>query len=140
MLVLVRTLHLGCFGGWFGAQVWTTFFAGKLFWYLIKQYTQCYLHDTCLPRTNKLGVLLQASWWACDPSFFVLGLTMMKYLPRHTFGYVQSKVLPKYFRFGVILSGVSLVTFVIDNPVISTWNFEQKLQVNNCLRRLVHPI
>lgn len=27
---LVRTTHLGCFGAWFGAQVWVTFFAGNL--------------------------------------------------------------------------------------------------------------
>ena len=25
---IVRTAHLGCFGAWFGAQVWVTFFAG----------------------------------------------------------------------------------------------------------------
>lgn len=28
---LVRTTHLGCFGAWFGAQVWVTFFAGNLY-------------------------------------------------------------------------------------------------------------
>lgn len=30
---MVRTAHLGCFGAWFGAQVWVTFFAGNIFTY-----------------------------------------------------------------------------------------------------------
>lgn len=57
---------------------------------------------------------------------------MIRYLPRHTFGYVQSKLFPKYFMLGVVLSGVSLATFLIDNPV-SDWGFEQKLQVISLL-------
>ena len=28
---LVRTTHLGCFGAWFGAHVWVTFFACNLY-------------------------------------------------------------------------------------------------------------
>ena len=53
---------------------------------------------------------------------------MIKYLPRHTFGYMQSKLFPKYFLLGVVLSGASLATFLIDNP-ISGWGFQQKIQV-----------
>ena len=54
---------------------------------------------------------------------------MRKYLPRHTFGYVQSKLFPKFFMLGVALSGVSLATFLFDNPM-SEWGFEQKMQVH----------
>ncbi|CAI8028267.1 Transmembrane protein 205 [Geodia barretti] len=53
---------------------------------------------------------------------------MIRYLPRHTFGYMQSKLFPKYFMLGVALSGISLATFLIDNPISSSWSFEQKLQ------------
>lgn len=56
---------------------------------------------------------------------------MYQFLPRHTFGYIQSKLFPKYFLLGTILSTVSLITFIIDNP-ISTWAFQQKLQVFLC--------
>ena len=60
--------------------------------------------------------------------FFYTGRTMYKYLPRHTFGYIQSKLFPKYFMLGTVLSSIVLGTFIIDNP-INNWNFEQKLQV-----------
>ena len=53
---------------------------------------------------------------------------MIRFLPRHTFGYVQSKLFPKFFTLGVVLSGISLVTFMIDNP-INSLTFEQKMQV-----------
>ena len=62
---------------------------------------------------------------------------MYKYLPRHTFGYIQSKLFPKYFMLGTVLSSIVLGTFIIDNPM-NNWNFEQKLQVKelrniNCI-------
>ena len=60
------------------------------------------------------------------------GITMYKYLPRHTFGYIQSKLFPKYFMLGLVLSTTTLVTFILDNPV-TTWNFQQKLQVSLCV-------
>ena len=66
---------------------------------------------------------------------------MIKYLPRHTFGYVQSKLFPKYFMLGVALSGISLATFLIDNNPVSGWGFEQKMQVYasltppNCVKK-----
>jgi hypothetical protein len=60
---------------------------------------------------------------------FFAGVTMYKVLPRHTFGLVQSKLFPKYFLLGGVLSTLSLVTFLIDNPY-STWTLKETLQVS----------
>ena len=57
-----------------------------------------------------------------------LGITMYRHLPRHTFGFIQGKLFPKYFLLGTILSSVTLLTYVIQNPV-PAWEWEQKVQV-----------
>ena len=54
---------------------------------------------------------------------------MYKVLPRHTFGYVQSKLFPKYFLLGTILATVAMVTFVIDNPY-RQWTSKEMTQVS----------
>ena len=56
------------------------------------------------------------------------GLTMYKHLPRHTFGFIQSKLFPKYFLFGAVLSSVSLATYIIENPLRS-WGLQETVQV-----------
>lgn len=54
---------------------------------------------------------------------------MYKVLPRHTFGNVQSKLFPKYFLLGTVLTTVAMVTFVIDNPY-SQWTSKEMTQVS----------
>ena len=58
----------------------------------------------------------------------IVGLTMFKHLPRHTFGLIQSKLFPKYFLIGAILSSVAMVTFITDHP-ISRWDTKETIQV-----------
>lgn len=58
---------------------------------------------------------------------FFAGLTMFRLLPRHMFGYVQSKLFPKYFLLGTVLSSVSMVTFIIEHP-FGSWDKQQTIQ------------
>ena len=60
----------------------------------------------------------------------VVGLTMFKHLPRHTFGLIQSKLFPKYFLIGTILSSVAMVTFITDHPM-NRWDSKETIQVYN---------
>ncbi len=53
---------------------------------------------------------------------------MYRHLPRHTFGNIQSKLFPKYFLLGTILSSVTFLTFVVEHP-FSGWDFQEKVQV-----------
>ena len=53
---------------------------------------------------------------------------MFRLLPRHMFGYVQSKLFPKYFLLGTVLSSVSMVTFIIEHP-FGSWDKQQTIQV-----------
>lgn len=53
---------------------------------------------------------------------------MFRVLPRHMFGLVQSKMFPKYFLLGTILSAVVLLTFIIAHP-FSEWQWQEKIQV-----------
>ena len=68
----------------------------------------------------------------CAPRVSILvlnpcaGVTMYSNLPRHTFGYIQSKLFPKYFRTGTILMTVVICTFVWEH---SQWDWKVKLQV-----------
>ena len=116
---LVRTNHLGCFGAWFGAHVWVTFFAGNLY---IENMTFSSFYFSPSPL-----LILSLPNGSLSP-----GIAMYQFLLRHTFGYIQSKLFLKYFMLEIILSTVSLITFIIDNPV-NSWAFEQKLQVSNVL-------
>ena len=61
-------------------------------------------------------------------TIFLVGLTMFRLLPRHMFGYVQSKLFPKYFLLGTVLSSVSMVTFIIEHP-FGSWDTQQTIQV-----------
>ena len=115
---LVWTTHLGCFGAWFGAQVWVTFFAGNLY---IENMTFSSFYFSPSPL-----LILSLPNGSLSP-----GIAMYHFLPCHTFGYIQSKLFPKYFM--IIFSTVSLITFIIDNHV-NSWAFEQKLQVSNVLK------
>lgn len=99
--LVVRLLHMGSFSGWFGTQLWVTFFAGK---YLLT------------PPSN----------------YHYIGVTKYKYLPRHTFGYIQSKLFPKYFLFGTILSAITMATYLLENP-FHEWTFKEKVQVRTTL-------
>lgn len=98
----VRLFHLFSFATWLGVQVWVTFFAGVLL-----SSIQYVLY--CIPST---------------------GITMYKNLPRHMFGLIQSKLFPKYFLLGTILSSVTLVTYIIEHP-LTTWAFTEKMQVSS---------
>ena len=53
---------------------------------------------------------------------------MYRYLPRHMFGFIQGKLFPKYFFLGTILSSITLITFLIENPFPS-WERKQTIQV-----------
>ena len=53
---------------------------------------------------------------------------MYKNLPRHTFGFIQSKLFPKYFLLGTVLTSFSIVTFVAEHP-FGLWNKLQYIQV-----------
>lgn len=41
----------------------------------------------------------------------VSGVTMVKHMPRHEFGQVQTKLFPKYFTLGIITSVMGIVSF-----------------------------
>ncbi|XP_064382489.1 transmembrane protein 205-like [Halichondria panicea] len=58
---------------------------------------------------------------------FFAGFTMYQYMPRHMFGFIQSKLFPKYFLLGTILSSVTIVTFLIEHP-FTDWDFTEKMQ------------
>lgn len=49
--------------------------------------------------------------------FFVNGLTMMRYLPRHQFGLVQSHLFPKFFFMTTLFNFKSLTVFLKANPL-----------------------
>lgn len=53
---------------------------------------------------------------------------MYRHLPRHTFGYIQGKLFPKFFMLGSILSSVTLVTYLVQNP-FHLWKWQQMVQV-----------
>lgn len=57
------------------------------------------------------------------------GVTMFAHLPRHTFGFIQSKLFPKYFLLGTILTAVTILTFLFEHPFVS-WNSQEMLQVS----------
>lgn len=42
---------------------------------------------------------------------FIAGVTMVKHMPRHEFGQVQTKLFPKYFTLGIITSVMGIVSF-----------------------------
>ena len=56
---------------------------------------------------------------------------MYRHLPRHTFGYIQSKLFPKFFLLGSILSSVTLVTYLVQNP-FHLWKWQESVQVRAC--------
>lgn len=57
---------------------------------------------------------------------------MYQNLPRHTFGYIQGKLFPKYFLLGTILSSVTIATYIVKNP-INVWERQQMIQVGTML-------
>lgn len=57
---------------------------------------------------------------------------MYQNLPRHTFGYIQGKLFPKYFLLGTILSSVTIATYIVKNP-INAWERQQMIQVGTML-------
>lgn len=83
----------------------------------------------CLHVCQKIHSLLCHAMTSSISCLFLPGLTMYQYLPRHTFGYIQSKLFPKYFMLGLILSTVTVVTFIIENP-LATWGYQEKVQVS----------
>ena len=57
---------------------------------------------------------------------------MYKNLPRHMFGFIQSKLFPKYFLLGTVLMSLSILTFIAEHP-FGIWNQLQYVQVNEGL-------
>lgn len=53
---------------------------------------------------------------------------MFRILSRKNFSAVQGVLFPKYFALGVILVGIAMVTFILDNPA-ATWTTQNKIQV-----------
>lgn len=68
---------------------------------------------------------------------FVAGITMYANLPRHTFGYVQSKLFPKYFQTGTILMTVVVGTFLWEHD---NWDWKAKLQGGLLLTSLLMTV
>lgn len=62
--------------------------------------------------------------------FFVNGLTMMRLLPRHQFGLVQSHLFPKFFFLTSLFNYASLNVFLKANPLPLS---ESKLPIAACL-------
>ncbi len=54
---------------------------------------------------------------------------MYRHLPRHMFGFIQGKLFPKYFRLGTVLSFISLLTYILQNP-LDQWERQQMIQVH----------
>ena len=54
---------------------------------------------------------------------------MYRVLPRHMFGLVQSKMFPKYFRLGTILSSLAVITFILAHP-FGQWETRAKIQAS----------
>jgi len=44
------------------------------------------------------------------------------------FGYIQSKLFPKYFLLGTILSSLTTLSYLVEHP-FSSWGFKEKIQV-----------
>lgn len=61
------------------------------------------------------------------------GATMYYNMSRHAFGDIQSKLFPKYFFSGAILSSIALATYCLINPV-EMWKSSESYQVSNSLR------
>lgn len=61
------------------------------------------------------------------------GVTMFRHLPRHMFGLIQSKLFPKYFLLGTILSSITALSYLMEHP-FSTWGYQEKVQVSG-----IHP-
>ena len=57
-------------------------------------------------------------------------------LPRHTFGYIQSKLFPKYFQTGTILLTIVMGTFLWEH---NEWNWKVKLQVCDHVITIILP-
>ena len=51
-------------------------------------------------------------------------------MSRHAFGDIQSKLFPKYFLSGVILSAIALATYCLMNPV-ELWTRSEFYQVSS---------
>lgn len=58
---------------------------------------------------------------------FIAGVTMFRHLPRHTFGFIQGKLFPKYFLLGTILSCASILSYLVEHPFTS-WGYREKMQ------------
>ena len=56
------------------------------------------------------------------------GVTMFRHLPRHMFGLIQSKLFPKYFLLGTILSSITALSYLVVHP-FSDWRYQEKVQV-----------
>ena len=96
--IVPRLFHILAFSMWLGTQFWVSFIAGKL--------------ASCVLRVSIL--------------IFRAGITMYSNLPRHTFGYIQSKLFPKYFQIGTVLMTVVMCTFLWEH---NQWDWKVKLQV-----------
>lgn len=101
--IVPRLFHILAFSMWLGTQFWVSFVAGEL--------VSISARDLCL-YTVPLHT----------------GITMYTNLPRHTFGYIQSKLFPKYFQTGTILLTVVMCTFLWEH---NEWNWKVKLQVRD---------
>ena len=56
---------------------------------------------------------------------------MMKLIPRHQFGLVQSHLFPKYLFLTSLFSFGSLLAFLKNNPM-GSWNNDMTILVRKC--------
>ncbi|NXA04693.1 TM205 protein, partial [Sapayoa aenigma] len=76
------------------------------------------LTDTDPSTTIKLLHLLflSTSWGVQIWVTFVAGFVMSRHLPRHTFGFIQSKLFPYYFHISSTCAFLNLTLFAMYHP------------------------
>lgn len=81
------------------------------------------------------GLFLGVEMWV---SFFA-GVIKFHNLPRHQFGYIQTKIFPVYFRTTALLSFLAVLTFYLEKS-FGSWSADDSLQVVSLYIALVGAV
>jgi len=107
-----RMCHVLAFSMLLGMQFWVSFVAGE------------YVIYALISISSRVPFM-------CEVSHVIyttpLGVVMYTNLPRHTFGYIQSKLFPKYFQISTVLITIVVGTFVWEH---AKWEWKTMLQVS----------